>query len=343
MSKKLLDLSQFNESMFNDYFKKSPIGFIDIGARGGSHSLVEPLHTHISYLGFEPERDECDALNKNSELKSYWNEFEILPYALSNDHSKRVLNLISSLTNTSLLEPNENFINRYNMHKKWSITGKVDLDTVPLDHVLFDFKLGFKNSGEVIKVDTQGTELEILEGSKKLLTDRTVCVVSEVEFFQVYKDQKLFSDVELYLRSIGFSFYGFHAIHTRSKKSLNKKTHHGKERLFYADAIFFKDPLSNNLKLTERQLSVLLITAILTGYYDFAIELSRSNLLNLALKEQAFVEEMVRELSHVNPIHTNNVLVDLVNKISNDKENTNIHLGKFIDTIGFPDFEDCVI
>lgn len=330
----------FKKSVFNDYFKQEPIGFMDIGARGGSHSLVEPLHSHVSYLGFEPDLEECDSLNANAELKAHWNEFEVLPHALSNEFSKRTLNMISYISNSSLLDLNKTFVDRYKMHEKWTVTHQVDLETCPLDHVMYDLKKGFKNAGELIKIDVQGFELEVLQGAKKLLTERTVCLVSEVEFFQIYEGQKLFSDVEVYLRSLGFSFYGFFTLHTRSKKALDKKRHHGKERLFYADAVFFKDPFSMPLDLSQRQLKVLLFSAILTGYFDFALEIATSDKLQLSLDEQAHIKGLIESLSFVDPVAMSGEVISLANKVESNKEKTNVYLGKFVDAIDFPDFAD---
>lgn len=339
----IVDRESFKKSSFSSYFTQEPIGFMDIGARGGSHTLVEPLHAYVSYLGFEPDLDECHALNHNQHLKSYWNGFEVLPHALSNEFGKRTLNMLSFAANSSLLDLNDMFVERYKMHEKWTVTHQVPLETCPLDHVIYDLNRGFKHSGEIIKIDVQGVELEILEGAKKLLSDQTVCMVAEVEFFQIYKDQKLFSDVELYLRSLGFSFYGFFTLHTRSKKTLNKKTHHGKERLFYADAVFFKDPFSTDVVLTQRQYKVLMFSAILTGYFDFALEIATSDKLQLDAADLACIKQLVADLSFVDPIKMSDQVLQLANKVEANKNDTNVYLGKFVDSIQFPDFEDVAI
>ncbi|MES2217681.1 MAG: FkbM family methyltransferase [Pseudomonadota bacterium] len=331
----------FKKTIFDAYFKNDPIGFIDVGARGGSHSLVEPLHPFVSFLGFEPDPEECDLLNNNETLKQYWREFNILPHALGDAHGQKTLNILSAATNSSLLTPNPVFIDRYKMTEKWSITKKIPVELSPLDHVMYELSLGFKNSGEIIKLDTQGTEYEILVGAKKLLSEKTVCIVTEVEFFEIYAGQKLFSDVDVYLRELGFSFYGFLTLHTRSQKKLNKKTHIGKERLFYADAVFFKDPLSKAISLSDRQYRVLLCSAILTGFYDFALELITLSAMKLSNTELISIKEYIEQQAFVNPELTKTNLSSLVGKVANNSANVNVLLGKFIDEINFPDFEDC--
>jgi FkbM family methyltransferase len=327
--------------ILDTFFAEDPIGFIDVGARGGSHVLVEPIHSHVSFLGFEPDQEECDLLNNNKQLEQFWHSFKILPHALGENHDEKTLKIISAATNCSLLKPNQVFVERYNMQAKWTVTKEIPLKVSPLDHVIYDLKLGFKNSGEIIKLDTQGTEYDILLGAKKLLSDQTVCVVTEVEFFEMYQGQKLFSDVEIYLRNLGFSFYGFLTTHTRSKKSLNKKTNLGKERLFYADAVFFKDPLSQSINLSQRHLIVLLYSAILTGFYDFALELAESTALDKMNIGVDSIKNLIKQASFVDPLDTKVQLESLLTKVEQDSESVNVLLGKFIDKINFPDFEDC--
>lgn len=344
MMRAIQELDSFKDSLFFDYFKQQPIGFMDIGARGGAHSVVEPLHSFVSYLGFELDQAECDALNADETLKKHWNQFEVLPYALAKEAGLRTLNILSSPNNTSLLKLNEKFVQRYSMHPdKWTMVKECELTTTPLDHIMYDLQQGFKQSGEIIKIDTQGTELEILQGARKLLSDRTVCIVAEAEFFQLYKEQNVFSDMDQYLRTLGFSFYGFLTQHTRSRRALNKKTNLGKERLFYADVVFFKDPFANDIQLSQRQYYILLFSALLTGYYDFALEIAASKQLNLPPQELNYVKQVVNILSYVDPHETAEKLNKLVQQVNRNKESANVLLGKFIDSLGFPDFEDMVL
>ncbi|MCW2759058.1 MAG: methyltransferase, FkbM family domain protein, partial [Nocardioidaceae bacterium] len=56
---------------------------------------------------------------------------------------------------------------------------------------------------DVLKVDTQGSELGVFEGATKALST-CVLVESEVEFNPIYSGQPLFADVDAFLRSQGF-------------------------------------------------------------------------------------------------------------------------------------------
>ena len=145
-------------------------------------------------------------------------------------------------TNSSLRAPNPAIVARYNM-EKWREVGTVPLRTGTLDDVLFGPHEAEPFWGEFIKLDTQGTEYEVLRGATRTLRERTVAIVAEVEFFQVYEGQRLFTEVELMLRELGFTFYGFLTLAQRSCRQLNKRVELGRERYFFGDAVFFKDPL----------------------------------------------------------------------------------------------------
>jgi Methyltransferase FkbM domain len=56
---------------------------------------------------------------------------------------------------------------------------------------------------DVIKLDTQGSELDILKGAVKSLQG-TSFIDIEVEFNPIYKSQPLFSEVDMFLRAHGF-------------------------------------------------------------------------------------------------------------------------------------------
>ena len=60
---------------------------------------------------------------------------------------------------------------------------------------------------DFLKLDTQGTELEILKGAREYLRAGKVAVVkTEVLFQPVYRDQCTFSDIDRFMKDEGFMF-----------------------------------------------------------------------------------------------------------------------------------------
>ena len=196
-----------------------PIGFVDVGARGGAHPLIEPVGQAVAVLGFEPDAAECERIRRDDALNRRFARLEIEAAALSNTAGAAMLHHVAAPTNSSLRAPNPCFVDRYAM-TKWHEVGQSPIETTTLDDVLFSGRAAEPDWGEAVKIDTQGTEYEILLGARRTLQERTLFLCVEVSFCELYCGQKLFSDVELLLREAGFSFYGFDRLFNRSRKTL---------------------------------------------------------------------------------------------------------------------------
>lgn len=313
-------------------FTTTPLHFIDIGARGGVHDLVVPVAEWVSVLGFEADPEECERLSKLDDVSSPWAAFQLLPFGLSDRNGEQTLHLTRANTNHSLLPPNDAFVSRYNM-KQFEKTGEAKVPVKRLDDIYHERKLDNPNFGEFIKIDTQGSEFEILNGSESVLCHNTVALVCEVSFFEIYRGQKLFSEVESYLRKIGFSFYGFDSsIHTRSRKFVDKRSHTTRERAMYADAIFLKDPCSLPPgTLGPRQIKALYLCSLLLGHYDFALELAR-DYMEASEYERRSISSFVGDLSLLPADSTLNQLKKNYQEAINDPANANLIVGRFVDS-----------
>ena len=113
-----------------------PLGFIDVGARGGVHELVEPFAAATAVLGFEPDREECARLRQSLARSSPWASCQMEALALAEGDREAVLHLLSAPTNHSLRPPNQRLTDRYQM-VKWRLIGTQPLRTTGLDKILF--------------------------------------------------------------------------------------------------------------------------------------------------------------------------------------------------------------
>ncbi|HVE43982.1 MAG TPA: FkbM family methyltransferase [Gammaproteobacteria bacterium] len=330
----LTDNAYFAHSMIGRILQEMPLGFIDIGARGGAHDLIDPIARVASVLGFEPDAQECARLMGLKAVREPWADCKILPIALAETNRSAELVLMNEPNNHSLLPPNTAYTQRYEM-TKWKEVGRHPLHTESLDNILFGDLATEKHWGEFIKIDTQGTEYKILQGAKRTLTERCVAVVTEVSFFDAYEGQALFSEVELLMREYGFAFYGFSKTHHRSKKLLDKTSKITRERVFYADAIFFKDPLlglTHRKQLNERQRCVLITCTLLLGYYDFALELAIDTWSSSNPSELACIEKLIDQLSQLDASTSYQSVIELVNSVKDSPEKSNVFVGNFVDT-----------
>jgi FkbM family methyltransferase len=313
--------------------RATPLGFVDVGARGGVHPLIEPLAAHSAVLGFEPAVDECARLRRALAASSPFARCDIEPQALAAMPGRARLHVLSAATNSSLRAPNRAFTERYAM-VKWRELAQQHVDVTTLDAVLFGERAHEPFWGEVVKLDTQGTEYEILRGARRTLLERGCAVVCEVSFCELYAGQRLFSEVEILLRRLGFSFYGFASLHRRSQRALDKRAASGRERLLYADAVFLRDPLPGapaaaDDRATPRRSYVVFTAALLLGYGDFALELARASWADGA--ERGRIENLVRRLSASPPERACSATRELARRVAAAPELANVAVGRFVD------------
>lgn len=309
----MLNLNFFSE------FKSQNIGFVDIGSMGGVHEMVEPIGSIIKAICFEPDNIEAQKLRDMYINDTKYAEVIIEEVALDSKNGTSTLFVSKTPTNTSLLEPNADFINRYNA-VKFLLDKKIDITTTILDEVLI--KHNFEP--EFVKIDTQGSEFDILKASPKTL-ESSLGIWCEVEFFEVYKNQKTFTDIDSMLRDYGFCIYGLYP-NFRSKKFLDGKIYDTEERLMWADSLFFKDPLDSrnkNLSFSDRNIKVLIILAILREFYDFALELLRESFENH--KERLALEKIIFDLAK-------NKRVKLESSFKNTNLDSGLAIKKFVDS-----------
>jgi hypothetical protein len=131
-----------------------------------------------------------------------------------------------------------------------------------------------------MKLDAQGAELDILGGGRRLLRG-CVGVEVEVEFSPIYEGQPVFSDVDQFLREQGFVLWRLsHRCHyselnlglrTRDETAhfggIDVSVRGGSGRLFWADAVYFRD-YDHLLKTEIEPRRLLILAALLSGLGD---------------------------------------------------------------------------
>jgi FkbM family methyltransferase len=299
----LLDDPLFADCAAAAALRAKPLGFVDVGARGGIHTVVEPLAGVTAVLGFEPDADEC-ARMREQHSDSSWAEFDLEPCALAGKAGPHSFHILAQPVNSSLLRPNAAMAKRYRIDG-FRIDREVVVDALTLDGVLFGNRGRQDYWGEFLKLDAQGAELDILRGATRTLAERTVAAIVEVELCALYENQPLFSDVEAFMRDSGFTFFGFSAMSYRSgrlRHLLGKGGPRWRERLIHADAVFFKDPLAPDAPvLSGRAQHALFACAMLLGYFDLALEVALESWASGAEAEriQALASKYAQAPNHI--------------------------------------------
>ena len=181
-------------------FENDPLVVVDVGARKGFEKHWNHYGDQINLIGFEPNKEsykECVEEKSNTQTTYY-------PYALDISAGERDLYVTANISGCSLLKPNKNTIEKFGMEDHLTIMSIDKVQTIDLD--TFTEQNNIENI-DFIKLDTEGTELNILKGSKNILKKSVLGLSIEVKFIKVNDDQPLFFEIDKYLRSLGFELY----------------------------------------------------------------------------------------------------------------------------------------
>lgn len=200
---------------------------IDVGARGELAGRFVAIKSQVEVIGFEPDAAEWARLN--SELRgSGWRKAGVLPYAVGRSAAGRPFFVAEAPELSSLLEPLTEVVGR----PGWRVKRVERVDTVSLDELTARDEL--PQPIDFLKLDTQGSELEILRSGEETVLDDVLGVGVEVEFRELYREQPRFSEIEQYLRGRGFELMLLEPAHLRTDWPLARK------RTSYADALFLR-------------------------------------------------------------------------------------------------------
>jgi len=322
--------SGFAETVVGRCLGESAVGLTDVGARWGVSPLFSPLARYCDVLALEPDQSEALRIRAARE-SALWRGLTVKELALASERGALMLYILRRPNNSSIYPVIPHCYQRYKL-KGFELEREVQVQAVKLDDVIFA-DADAHRWGEIIKIDAQGAELDILKGTTRTLTSLTQCIVCEVNFFSAYEGVPLFSEVESFLRAQGFRLYGLLDLQQRSTRQLDKTLYRGRERLMQADAVFFRDPLDTGTPLrwpeNERSFSVLVAATLLTGCFDYCLELVGCSGWSGA--EKAGLAQTIKALAGINSENVWETIDDLAQKVARNPDNRLITVGRYID------------
>ncbi len=218
---------------FEKYFKAYPFVMVDIGARGGIPKAWKPLSKYLKVIGFEPDKKEYIRL---SDLDNQKYCVKYLNTALSDSKETVKFHIPKYAWLSSMYYPNKTLLDKFAKNWGEGLT-TIELEADTLDN---QFKENQINDVDFIKLDTQGTELLVLKGAVGILANSVIGVESEVEFVDVYTNQHLFCDVDLFIRK-----YRFHLMEIMKskywKRPIDNRFVKSRGQLMYGDVLYLKD------------------------------------------------------------------------------------------------------
>lgn len=229
----------------------------DVGCRWGFADTWEQLGGRCRAIGFEPDERECERLRKRYHDRPW---VEIVAHALGREAGPATLYVTREPACSSLYQPLDDVIDRHPRLEPQRRATSQQIELVTLDDWC-------AHSGidriDAIKVDTQGSELDVLRGAVRSL-DNIIAVQTEVEFNRMYEGQPLFGDLDRFLRDHGFVLWHLENLSHHRQRGARSGLRQGKQlfdfddvrfssrpgQLFWADALFLRDEVARPRRAT---------------------------------------------------------------------------------------------
>lgn len=168
----------------------------DIGANAGQYAMeLRALGYQGTIISFEPLSQAFKALEKNAKNDAKWQVFNC---ALGNMDGQSTINISENSGSSSIYDINDISIEA---QADTQYIGKETIQVKRLDSVFTDFYTG--NQQVFLKIDTQGYEMNVLEGGLDALQHANGLQI-EMSLFPVYKNSELFDEMLEYINNKGF-------------------------------------------------------------------------------------------------------------------------------------------
>jgi len=206
------------------------IGLVDIGASGGLEPRWRRHSTLVTAFFFEPDQRALARL----EIGSGSSNPKIYPFALAETDGLVTLNLCAKQAVSSVLRPNLDYLARFPDVERFDIVGQVEVPAHALDSCLSSEEA---LTVDFFKIDTQGSELLVLQGAQRVLATPVIGLEVEVEFQELYENQPLFGQLCSELKKHGFELFDFTSICRWNRRGFSRFG-----QLAFADALFLRSP-----------------------------------------------------------------------------------------------------
>ena len=241
-----------------NFLSRNPLIVCDVGARGCAPQELAPFCSRMVYYAFDADSEECDRLNR---LSHPYHKFRAFPYYIGRDTRRTVFNLYKQRGESSSYKPGRRFKNVFK-GDSFAIEKEIEVTSSSLDEV---YSKEAMELPDFVKLDTQGSELEILYGAGTIIGN-TCMIEVEVEFLEMYEGQPLFHDVLKFMTENGFELLYLNRVYGQREQVFKGQS---RGQMIFGDALFGRreDYLSDFSKVRLVKYILLLLNY---GHIDFA-------------------------------------------------------------------------
>ncbi len=242
-----------------------------VGGRSGTRNLpvVDGFEADVLSVFYEPDTTAVDGIHRATEHLA--SETRVLTDCLSGDGGVRPFHIFNDRYRSSILPLVPDFARRYAFDPQFGwdtdpesteVVERHELATVTLDAVM-ERDGDNLPAPDYLSIDTQGTELEILQGGLETLTENVLAVFVEVGFAPTYEGQPMFSALEEFLRGQGFALASLEVFpaqaRTRERVPIGFR---GAGFIDSGEALFLRDPRRGLAGMTNQDLALAKLAAI---------------------------------------------------------------------------------
>jgi FkbM family methyltransferase len=165
---------------------------------GGGGALKKPwsllLPDYIQKISFDPD---AESVPTEGLLKNY-------PFCLSDTNGTKTLCVTKDQRSTTLHEWDDEFIKRFS-NDAYKVVKRIQVECHTGDDVV-------KEDIDYVDVNTEGHDYYVLKGMKNILNEKAYLVRIEFEFFNVYKKQGSYGDIERFMKELGYELVSLELI-----------------------------------------------------------------------------------------------------------------------------------
>jgi FkbM family methyltransferase len=213
---------------------------LDVGARYGMHPSWDEFQGEMLYLAFEPDPEEAERLRKHVRRPG----FEVVEEALDRQDGVRDLFLPKHRGLSSFLKPDlQSECFRHLKPGQAEIEKIIPVPTTSIDAL--SKKRGI--APDFIKVDTEGTEQDVIEGAAGVIGTSVLGVRASCNFQACYVGQRLFSEQhdfllqrDFVLLNLDYKGFGYPRLGLFRKPDPIEAENHRYGMLVAADAVWIR-------------------------------------------------------------------------------------------------------
>ena len=247
--------------------RRDPLLYVDAGARGdlegGWHGFPQGC---LSVLAFEPDQNAEIAWDGGTDTR------HLERSALWSEDTEVDIHIGKVSSTSSVWPPNIAYLERRfdRRHIDPRVTQSVaKVRARPLDLILAERS----QTADFLKIDTQGSELQILQGASAALDNSLLGAIVETWTVPVHAGQGLTHDIMALMQGKGFLICQMGTAAKWDRKIVETVPVSNRRQIVGLDILFMRDPALIEARLRSPALAAkFAVIAQLYGHYDLALE-----------------------------------------------------------------------